>query len=202
MTFAPCAREDEVLDAQRGFRAMLGALARPGTVLRMPAAPQVAPGVDPRLAQIAHVLLDREVTFATVDAAPLAQYLSTATGSRWVDAETADYVFACGASPLGALARLQVGTPEFPEAGATVVLSVEVLCAAPAGARGMGVVLSGPGIESETGVGIDGLHRENLETFARRNADYPLGIDMFLVSALGDVLGLPRTVRLRFEEPA
>ena len=200
MNPAPCAREDEVLDAQRGFRAMLTALARPGTVTRLPAPPPVAPGVDARLAQIAQVLLDREVTFATCEAAALARHVIAVTGSRWVGAESADYILGAGAAPLAELAALPIGTLEFPESGATAVLSVERLRAPFEDARGgLGLVLSGPGIASEVGLRIDGLHRENLETFARRNAEYPLGIDMFLVTRSGDVLGLPRTVRVGLE---
>jgi len=108
MNPAPCAREDEVLDAQRGFRAMLTALARPGTVTRLPAPPPVAPGVDARLAQIAQVLLDREVTFATCGAAALARHVIAVTGSRWVGAESADYILGAGAAPLSELAALPV----------------------------------------------------------------------------------------------
>jgi len=192
-----CARDDEVLDAQRAFRALLAGLARPGTVARLPAALPVPSGVDGRLAQIGQVLLDREVTFATTGTGPLARHVAALTGSRWVDAASADYLLAGGERPLAELAALPAGTPEFPEAGATAILSVGRLLA-PSGDAGTGLTLAftGPGIASEARVRIEGLHPENLDTFVRRNVDYPLGIDLFLVTPSGDVVGLPRTVRV------
>jgi len=192
-----------VLDAQRAFRVLLAGLARPGSVARLPAAPQVPPGVDARLAQIARVLLDREVTFATDGVGPLARHVTAVTGSRWVDARDAGYLLAAGGAPLAELAALPAGTPEFPEAGATAVLAVRCLFEGAGGAPGgLNLTLAGPGIASEAHVRIDGLHPDNLEMFVRRNADYPLGIDVVLVATSGDVLGLPRTVHISSMEPA
>lgn len=197
------AREDEVLDAQRAFRVLLAGLARPGTVARLSAAPPVPPGVDARLAQIAQVLLDREVTFATDGAGPLARHVTAVTGSRWVAVGDADYLLASGGAPLAGLAALPAGTPEFPEAGATAVLSVgRLLEGAGDAPGGLTLTLAGPGIASEARVRVEGLHPENVETFVRRNADYPLGIDVFLIAVSGDVLGLPRTVHISRLEPA
>ena len=203
MTTVSCAREDAVLDAQRAFRVLLSTLARPGTVARLSAAPPVPPGVDARLAQIAQVLLDREVAFATDGAGLLARHVAAVTGSRWVAAADADYLLAAGGAPLAELTVLSAGSPEFPDAGATAVLSVRQLLGGTGDASGgMALTLAGPGIASEARVWIDGLHPENLDTFVRRNTDYPLGIDVFLVAGSGDVLGLPRTVRIRRLEPA
>jgi alpha-D-ribose 1-methylphosphonate 5-triphosphate synthase subunit PhnH len=195
---------DGVLGAQAAFRALVAGLARPGTVARLPVAPEAPAGVPPRLLQVALVLLDGGVTFSAPGDGVLARHVGLLTGSRPVRAEDAAFLLATGSEPVAELVALPVGTAECPEDGATVVLAVRRFAeaaeeAVPVGETAgavLGLVLAGPGIASEARVWVDGLDPRNLTTLARRNAEYPLGIDAFLVADSGGVVGLPRTVRL------
>ena len=193
---------DDVLETQAAFRALLNGLARPGTVTHLPAPPHAPTGVDPRLLQVALVLLDAEVTFATAGDGALARYVGLLTGSRVTVPEGAAFLLASGSAPVAEIEALPAGTAECPEDGATVVLAVRrcsparpaVRAAAADSEAPVEVVLTGPGIEFEAKVWITGLDPANLAVLARRNAEFPLGIDAFVVSESGEVIGLPRTV--------
>lgn len=201
---APSAAEllafDEVLAAQRTFRSLIEALARPGRVQMLTDRPPDVPaGISPYLALVAFTLLDQEVRFAVSGqpAEPLAAYLVRRTGARLAPPDEAGFLFANGDDPGCPLAQLPVGTPEFPERSGTAVLTVEGLSERNGANGGWSVLtLSGPGIAGTARASVRGLAPVVLETFIERNREYPLGIDAFLVGLDGNVLGLPRTVRI------
>jgi alpha-D-ribose 1-methylphosphonate 5-triphosphate synthase subunit PhnH len=192
---------DDVLAAQRTFRLLIDALARPGTVHMLPdRLPDVPPDLDPYVALVAFTLLDQEVRFAASGplAEPFAAYIVRRTGARAAPPDEAAFLFASGDDPASPLAQLPVGSPEFPERGGTAVLAVEGLSAGDGGNGGGDVVLtlSGPGIDGAARVLVRGLTPAVVETFVEQNREYPLGIDAFLVGLDGAVIGLPRTVRI------
>jgi alpha-D-ribose 1-methylphosphonate 5-triphosphate synthase subunit PhnH len=110
---------------QSAFRALLEAMARPGTVGRV----DPHPGGGPFAAPLALLesLLDHEVTFAVVpdaDAArePLLRY----TGSRASPPERADYLLCHGADGIAAgLRAAKDGELEYPDRSGTLVALVE-----------------------------------------------------------------------------
>lgn len=199
-TPTPARPFDPVFDSQAIFRTVLDAMARPGTIGRLPA-------TDPRcphpeygpLAAVARTLLDHEVGFAVApEARPavaleLTRHLAAATGSRPTPAAEADYVIARGPFARGLLAGLKRGSPAFPDDSATLLLLVpDLAAAAPAPA----VALTGPGIPGMLPLRLVGLSAENLAERRAANAEVPRGVDLLLVDAAGRVLCLPRTTRI------
>src|SRR5687767_2335776 len=91
---------DPVFGAQATFRVLLDAMARPGTIRRLPAADPTSPLAAARpLMALLQTLLDHEVGFAVVsasehDAERLTAHLFETTGGRAVPVEEADYVVA------------------------------------------------------------------------------------------------------------
>lgn len=180
---------DPIFDSQRSFRALLLATARPGEICHLP---EVGDAQAHELALMA--LLDHEVSFAVVgEGAQDAQdVLLLLTESRTAPLSEADFVLVLGGDSRGGLSELKRGTLEEPEVGAAAVYAVgEISDLAPLVLR-----LSGPGVPGERTVGIKGLANAEVEAIQEARAHYPLGVDVYLVSREGSVLGLPRSTQI------
>lgn len=188
-----------VRDAQRVFRAVLEATARP-------AQPQpVAPGVLPPAplgavaGAIVLALADEQApvwldeTLAQADG--VAWWIRFHTGAPLVD-DPADAAFAVASRPSSAprLDALNRGTDEEPHLSTTLVIDA-------AGARpGDALVASGPGIDGAVTWDGAGLPDDFLAQWAENARLFPRGVDVLLAGE-DAVVGLPRTTRLaRAEE--
>ena len=183
-----------VLTAQASFRAVLDALAAPGTV-RPLAAAVTAPGrLMTTAAAVALALCDHD-TPVWLDAAlgedhDVAAWLRLQCGCRVV-AEPAAAAFAFIGAPqaLPSLDAFNLGTPDFPDRSATIVLQVEQLRA------GTPLTLCGPGIRDRNGLHASGLPADMPARLAANRALFPRGVD-FILTAPSEIAALPRSVRL------
>jgi len=171
---------DAPVEAAHAFRAAMEAMARPGLIQTVRGALPPAP-----LSVAAGVLLltladpTTPVHLASShDSEGVRDWLAFHTGAPLVAAEKA--VFAVGTWEALPVARLPVGTAEYPDRSATLIVEVAALVAE--GAR-----LTGPGIR-----GAAHLSLPEVAAFRANRALYPLGFDTFLTC--GDRLAaLPRS---------
>lgn len=176
-----------VLESQAAYRALLRATASPGEAV-------VLPGPAPYAETLLRTLLDHEVAFCAVGpgAREAAERLSRATGAPRVSVAEADFLLVLGGGSGRMLPSLGRGTLENPEAGATAVYGVEEISE-----RGpIMLLLSGPGVPGQVAVGVEGLTEEEVCAMQETRADYPLGVDVYLVDCGGNVVGLPRSTRI------
>jgi alpha-D-ribose 1-methylphosphonate 5-triphosphate synthase subunit PhnH len=182
------------LTEQQTFRALLDAMARPGSIGRVALHDHGGPFAA--AITMLEALLDHEVTFAVVsDRAALVDIILRQTGSHSVALESAGYVLCDGPSLAAALRRVDTGDLEYPDRSATVISLVHSVSER-AGA-GIRLTLSGPGIKETRDVWIDGLTPESVTALQEANAFPPLGIDMILVSPDGSFVCLNRYTKLR-----
>lgn len=180
-----------VFDSQAVFRAVMDALARPGTLRPLAGLPGAPHPLTPELAAIALALADHEAPLwldAPLAAAPdVAVFLRFHTGAALV-ADPADAAFALVSDPerCPALDGFAQGTPEYPDRSATLVLAVRNLL------PGGSLVLEGPGIPGHARLGAHPLPPDMMGRLARNRAGFPRGVD-HLLAAPGWVAGLPRT---------
>lgn len=169
------------VQAAHGFRALLTALSRPGTLVTvagaLPPAPlSVAAGV------VALVLLDPTTPFHLAgahDCAAVRDWITFHTGAPLVSAEAA--MFALGTwEALQPVTRFAIGTSEYPDRAATLIVELPVL--APEGA-----LLRGPGIDGTTRLSLP-----ETAAFRANRALFPLGFDAFLTCG-NRLAGLPRS---------
>lgn len=189
-TLTPSAERD-----QRTFRTVVDCMAKPGKVGRI--STESSSGSDSGAAvTLCRCLLDHEVSVAVVGFDPsLSEYILRVTGSRVADLFEADFIVASEFEALAAVEHAKIGSDEFPDASATIILACDRIGAGP-----VQLELSGPGVPSVRSLSLDGLDPELLESILDRNADYPLGIDVILVSAAGDIACLPRTTRFTIRQ--
>ena len=184
---------DPVLDSQRVFRAVLDAIAHPGRVVTL-SDPETPPAPLGRAAAgVCLTLLDFETPLWLDPAAATAQardYLRFHCGVP-LAAEPGDARFALIADPTGmpALSVFDGGTDERPDRSATLIVQVGGLVPR------QGRRLSGPGIDGEARLEIDGPGREFWDAVRANGARFPRGVDLLLCA--GDRLAaLPRTTRV------
>lgn len=185
---------DPVADSQRVFRAMLEAIARPGTVQAI-GAELTPPAPLSRAAAAALLTLVDFETPLWLDAAArqpaVEAWLRFHCGVPLVD-DPAEARFALVADPMVSLlplGRFPIGEDAFPDRSATVIVAAEGL------KTGSGWRLSGPGIEVEARLEADGLPPGFAAAWRENRGLFPCGIDLFL-TADDRVAALPRTVRL------
>jgi alpha-D-ribose 1-methylphosphonate 5-triphosphate synthase subunit PhnH len=186
------------IDVARSFRAVLKAMSRPG--LRVALRADLAPPrpLSPETAALLLTLTDADtpVWLAAELATPdVCGWLAFHAGAQVVPAAaSAMFAVATQASDQAYLISLAIGTAEYPDRAATVLLQLPSLGEADT------LCLTGPGIETEASLDEAGLPPE-IVAMLMRNADlYPLGLDVVL-TAPGAVLGLPRSTRLGRKEP-
>jgi alpha-D-ribose 1-methylphosphonate 5-triphosphate synthase subunit PhnH len=194
----PTAAYDEVFDAQAHYRELLDAMARPGKINRLKHVPlSPAGGLDLGSACIALTLLGPEIAFSVMGYEhAAAKYIRNNTGAKESHPEAANFIFTTAGLSTLAIRCAAAGNLLYPETSATLVIAVRKFSTDEDGE--LKLALSGPGIESETIVFVDGWDQSALESRAEKNAEYPLGVDLILVAAAAEcsepaVLCLPRT---------
>jgi len=180
---------DPVLGAQAGFRAVLDALSRPGRI--RPAGAGLTPPapLEQAAAALLLTLTDAETPlWLDPAAAPARDWIGFHCGAPFVE-DPAQAAFVLALS-MPDLARLQAGTDESPERGATVILQVEGFDG------GRAFSLAGPGLPAPARLAVAGLPPGFAAAWADNRARFPRGIDLILCA--GDRLAaLPRSVTVR-----
>lgn len=171
---------DTARDSARAFRAVLKAMARPGTV-HMVAGAQAA-GLSVAAATVLLTLTDTTTQLHLApghDTDDIRRWIAFHTGAPLVAAPDAD--FALGTwTALQPVDRFRIGQPSYPDRSATLIVEVPRLVAE--GAR-----LAGPGIRDAAFLSLP-----ETAAFRANRALFPLGFDTILTC--GDRLAaLPRT---------
>ncbi|MBO6639630.1 MAG: phosphonate C-P lyase system protein PhnH [Roseitalea sp.] len=187
-----------VFDAQSVFRALMDAMARPGTVQAIAPRASAPSPLGPVAAALALTLCDVD-TPVWLDAAlatdgAIARWLGFHAGAPVTDDPAAAAFALIGDGPsLGSLDRFARGTHDYPDRSATLIVQVPDLAAGPA------LTLTGPGIKQSTALAPSGLPARFTTLWADNNALFPCGIDMVLATP-DAVAALPRTTRIQSTE--
>jgi alpha-D-ribose 1-methylphosphonate 5-triphosphate synthase subunit PhnH len=183
-----------VLAAQVTFRAVLDAMASPGSVRGLAATIAAPPPLISAAAAVALTLCDHD-TPVWLDG-PLREsdavcaWLRLHCGCRIVS-EPRDAAFAFVGAPraLPSLDVFSPGTPDYPDRSATIVIQIESL------RGGRPLALSGPGIRDTQVMCATGLPDDMPARLAANRALFPRGVDFILASG-DEIAALPRSVRL------
>ncbi|MGV3491410.1 MAG: phosphonate C-P lyase system protein PhnH [Devosia sp.] len=183
---------DQVLGAQSVFRAIMDALARPGTVQSIASDAAPPAPLTAELGAVALTLCDHD-TPVWLD--PVLAASPAVTG--WIafhcgapttaDSAEAQFALVSDVALLPELAAFGQGTDEYPDRSTTVVLA--------AGASVRAVTLKGPGIKDRLVAELPLPGGDFDDQWAENRERFPRGIDLLLVAA-GTVVALPRTTRI------
>lgn len=184
---------DPVFQSQAAFRALLDALAEPGTLRRVDGGITPPEGLEPATATALLTLADYETPVW------LPQALRDGVAGQWLrfhcgvalveDPAQAAFAVIDGAAFESALSAFNPGNDQFPDRSATVFVQCAAL------ESGNAVTLSGPGIPGKRKVAPQGLRAGFWTEFEENGELYPLGVDLVLCHGDG-MLGLPRSTRI------
>lgn len=184
---------DPVFDSQSTFKAVMDAMARPGTLQEITAGALPPAPMGPAAGAIALALCDHDTPIhlspAMIEAGVQA-WLAFHTGAL-VTGERNDAAFAfveTGAQ-LPPLSTFAVGSQEYPDRSTTVVFELPDL------SGGETLMLSGPGIDGAAMIAPVGLPPHFEILWAESAAFFPRGVDLILAAG-SRILCLPRTTRI------
>jgi alpha-D-ribose 1-methylphosphonate 5-triphosphate synthase subunit PhnH len=162
------------------FLALMWALSYPGRVHHLPQNTH-------NFTLIAETLLDLETSYFSHDES--LQDMLAATGAHARPTGEAAYHFYqhVDDSTLTEIRQASVGTMLYPDTAATLVIGCTL-------GTGSEFVLSGPGVNGQQAIQINGLPDAFWE-LRETACKYPLGWDVFLVDGQ-QVIGLPRSTRM------
>ena len=174
---------DPARDAAHAFRAILTAMARPGTTVALSAAgPE---GLSPAAAAVLLTLVDRTTPLHLApshDTPALRDWIAFHCGAPLAAAGQAAFALGDWAS-LQPLDRFAAGTPEYPDRSATLIVDDA--------AGGQPVTLSGPGIRGTAAASLP-----DPAAFATNHARFPLGWDAILTRG-AQAIAVPRSTEVR-----
>ncbi|MEM7237098.1 MAG: phosphonate C-P lyase system protein PhnH [Pseudomonadota bacterium] len=175
---------DAALASSAAFRAALDAMARPGRILPIHGATPPHP-LSIAAGTLLLTLCDQGTPVflaPSVDLPMIRDWMIFHTGAPLSTPE--DAMFALGRwEELLPLDRYAIGTSEYPDRSATLIVECDTLASA-------GTRLRGPGIAD-----VAELQLPETEPFLRNAALFPLGLD-FMFTAGSELAALPRTTRV------
>ena len=175
---------DGPIQSAHAFRAILDAMARPGTIVTLCGA---APPTPLSLAAGVALLTLTDPTTplhlaGAADCAAVRDWVAFHIGAPLVAADAAD----CAVGTWDALlpvTRFRTGTPDYPDRSATLIIEVDRL-------TNHGPTLTGPGIETATW-----LNLPETAAFRINRALFPMGFDCLLTCG-SQAAGLPRSTKV------
>jgi alpha-D-ribose 1-methylphosphonate 5-triphosphate synthase subunit PhnH len=184
---------DLARDSQRVFRAAMKAMSRPGSIVEIDIALFPPEPLTPGAAALALALCDFETPIwldPALSTEATRDYLRFHTGAPIVDAP-AKAAFAFLADPLGLpdLNAFPLGSLEYPDRSATLILQVRSLSTNP------GWRLTGPGIDGQAQMAVAPPPTDFVERRRAIQMLFPRGLD-FIFVAEARIAALPRTTRI------
>lgn len=187
---------------QNIFKTLTMALSFPGSIRQL--SPRNIPNVDVDYSYVLHpllALLDLETTHTVYSSnsklkKAVSNYLEANTNSSLSDPEEADFILCLDPSLRSIFASIKRGTLAAPNTGASVIYHVNKLSSTDENNCNIALTLKGPGVKDAIHLAIGGLKREEPTLWQASRRDYPLGIDLFLVSTSGEIVGIPRSVSI------
>ncbi|TIL80676.1 MAG: phosphonate C-P lyase system protein PhnH [Mesorhizobium sp.] len=186
---------DPVFNAQTVFRAVMDAMARPGSVQPLPPFARPPAPLSATSGAVALALCDNDTALwldPGLQAEPsVRSWLGFHTGAPLANTP-ADAHFAIVARPaeMMALDGFSQGTQEYPDRSTTLILIVSDL------ASGAPLLLEGPGIEKMAMLAPAEMPRHFIEQWKQNGQRFPRGVDIILAAPDG-VACLPRTTRIK-----
>ncbi|MEX0366309.1 MAG: phosphonate C-P lyase system protein PhnH [Ruegeria sp.] len=165
------------------FRGIMTAMARPGTIQAVAGAHAPDP-LSIAAATVVMTLCDPDTGIHLTDpydTRSVRDWITFHTGAPIVKAADAQFVLGRWADIE--LVGLPIGTPEYPDRSATVIVEVPEL-------RAEGATLTGPGIETQVS-----LNLPPSDVFQRNHALFPLGLD-FMFTCGAQMAALPRSTKV------
>ena len=179
-------------DAQVTFRAVMTAMAEPGTIQPAKTSVGQCPGFSPAMSALALTLVDFE-TRVWLDSgvkSETAAYVRFQTGAPIVSAPVeATFAFITRPREMARFSSFAQGTLDYPDTSTTVIIEVTNLDA------NSGFRLRGPGIPGERRLLADPLPETFVADFAANRAAFPCGIDIVLCCGTR-IAALPRSTHL------
>lgn len=176
--------DDPARDAARAFRAVMTAMARPGQIHAIGGVQGPAP-LSGAAATVLVTLCDVDTPLhltGACDTPQVRDWVAFHIGASLVAAR--DAAFALGTwDALQPVTRFAVGTPEYPDRSATLVVELDAL-------RADGATLRGPGIKDTAQFALP-----EVPAFQRNAAQFPLGFDT-IFTAQSQIAALPRSTRV------
>lgn len=185
--------EATVFGAQATFRALMEAMARPGTIQECSA--ECAPPVPLGAAQgaVALTLCDHDTPVwlsPKLAHALLTAWIGFHTGAELVSGPShAVFAFLASGEPLPDFHGFAMGSQDYPDRSATLVIEL------PALTGGERMIARGPGIKACRSIAPVGLPGDFLRRWKANRALFPRGIDLVLTSGK-TLLALPRSTEL------
>jgi alpha-D-ribose 1-methylphosphonate 5-triphosphate synthase subunit PhnH len=183
---------DPVLDAQRGFRAALKALAGPGLIQTLHATASLE-GLAPATYTLCLALLDVDTPLwlaPSFDTPLIRANLAFHCGCPLTENRAEASFALLAAADLLDLNGFDVGNDRYPDQSCTLLVQLPLLDG------GEGLAWRGPGIETEHLVSLPLAQGFWIER-ERRN-EFPRGLDLFFTAG-DDLIGLPRSTRITQE---
>jgi len=182
-----------VFDSQSVFRAVMDAMARPGSRRRVATLTAPPEPMSHLAGAVALALCDHDTPVW------LDRHLSTPLVREWLGfhsgaavtpiATEAHFAFAAAADDLVALESFAQGSQEYPDRSTTIVLQVDSFD------TGVPLTLAGPGIERTATIASSPMPRHFIAQWRQNHARFPRGVDLILVSR-DEIACLPRTTRI------
>ena len=172
------------VDAAHAFRAAMTVMARPGEIRTLTGAQAPAP-LSEAAATLLRTLCDPETKVHLAGAADTPEvrgWLTFHTGAPLVAAEEADFAIGTWAS-LTPLSVYKIGTSEYPDRSATLIVECSELTQS-------GATLTGPGIKDTAQLSLP-----DVDALQANSTFYPLGLDFFFTSGT-QVAALPRSTQI------
>lgn len=173
------------VQSAQAFRGIMEALARPGSVQALSGATPPAP-VSTAGGAVLLTLCDTETPVflaGAIDTPDLRAWIAFHTGAPICGPEQA--VFALGRwADLMPLGQFPIGTPEYPDRSATLIVEMDDTASTDA-------TLTGPGIKEAAS-----LNLPEINAFQENHRLFPLGLDFFFTRG-AEISALPRSTEVR-----
>jgi alpha-D-ribose 1-methylphosphonate 5-triphosphate synthase subunit PhnH len=185
---------DPVMQSQAAFRAILDALANPGTVQKLITPAAFGASISGELASVLLTLSDHDtpiwLSSSLRSDRAVTEFIAFHAGAPLLaEPAQASFAFVGAGDALPSLSLFNQGTQEYPDRSTTIVLEVSAL------EGGATLTQRGPGINGHCHVSPSGLPGDFIAQWEGNRELFPRGVDLLLVAG-GQVMGLPRSTRI------